>query len=55
MSDAHARSYKPEKRHAQLAVNSARIIVDFIFETFEYQIQQGLIKPVKEINVQDGN
>ena len=44
MSDAHARTYKPEKRHAQLAVNASRTVVDFIFETFEYQLNQGIIK-----------
>jgi len=44
MSDAHARTYKAEKHHAQLAVNSSRTIVDFIFETFEYQLKKGLIE-----------
>jgi len=37
MGDAHARQYKPLSHHAKLAVNSARTIVDFIFETYQYQ------------------
>ena len=43
MSDAHARSYKPEKHHAHLAVNAARTVVGFIFDTFEYQLKSGAI------------
>ncbi len=37
MSDAHVASYKPSKHHAKLAVNSAKTICDFLFETKEYQ------------------
>jgi hypothetical protein len=42
-SDAHARSYRPEMHHARLAVNTAKTVVDFLFETFEYQKQTGKI------------
>lgn len=37
MSDAHVASYKPSKHHAKLAVNSAKTICDFLFETKVYQ------------------
>lgn len=36
MSDAHA-GYKPAKHHAKLAVNSAKTLADFLFETYAYQ------------------
>ena len=43
MSDAHARSYKPNKHHAELAINSARTVAAFLFDTFDYQVNSGLI------------
>jgi hypothetical protein len=46
MSDAHARSYKPDKHHAELAINSARTIVSFLFDTFAYQLNSGSISIV---------
>lgn len=36
MSDAHA-GYKPAKHHAKLAVNAAKTMADFLFETYAYQ------------------
>lgn len=45
MSDSHAKSYKPERHHAKLAVNSAKTLADFLFETKSYQQQKGLLKP----------
>jgi len=42
-SDAHARSYRPEQHHARLAVNTAKTVVDFLFETYEYQKRTGKI------------
>jgi len=47
MSDAHARRYKPHEHHARLAVNTAKTIIDFLFSTFNYQDQKGLIKKVR--------
>lgn len=47
MSDAHVRRYKPHEHHARLAVNSAKTITDFLFSTFSYQNQKGLIKKVR--------
>lgn len=44
MSDAHATSYKPAKHHAKLAVNSAKTVADFLFETIAYQKAKGTIK-----------
>lgn len=37
MSDAHAASYRPSKHHAKLAVNAAKTLADFLFDTKEYQ------------------
>jgi len=36
MSDAHA-GYRPAKHHAKLAVNAAKTLADFLFETYAYQ------------------
>lgn len=36
MSDAHA-GYKPAKHHAKLAVNAAKTLADFLFESYAYQ------------------
>jgi hypothetical protein len=51
MSDAHASSYRPAKHHAKLAVNAAKTVTDFLFETFEYQKSKGLIKPADESSI----
>jgi Abortive infection C-terminus len=40
MSDSHVISYKPSKHHAILAVNSAKTLCNFLFETKEYQIHK---------------
>lgn len=49
MSDAHAPQYRPEHHHAKLAVNAAKTLVDFIFETYKYQQDRGKISsPTKE-------
>lgn len=37
MGDRHAREYKPQERHALLAVNSAVIISEFLISTYQYQ------------------
>ena len=37
MSDAHVITYRAEERHARLAVNCARTMVQFLFDTSEYQ------------------
>lgn len=44
MSDAHATTYKAYKHHAKLIVRSAITIVDFLFETKEYQKEKGIIQ-----------
>jgi Abortive infection C-terminus len=44
MGDAHAREFKPDKRHAALVVNSAKTIADFLFETYEHQKVKGTIR-----------
>lgn len=37
MGDAHALSYKPQKHHADLAVNSAKTICKFLYDSKNYQ------------------
>ncbi len=37
MGDRHSQFVKPERRHAQLAVNSAKTVVDFLYDVLEYQ------------------
>ncbi|SDK22520.1 Abortive infection C-terminus [Methylophilus rhizosphaerae] len=44
MSDAHGVSYKPSRHHAKLAVNSAKTLADFLFDTMSYQKEKGTIK-----------
>jgi Mg2+ and Co2+ transporter CorA len=43
MSDAHAGNYKPSRHHAKLAVNAAKTLADFLFETKNYQKEKGII------------
>lgn len=44
MSDAHGAAYKPSRHHAKLAVNSAKTLADFLFDTMSYQIEKGGLK-----------
>lgn len=37
MGDRHVRTYKPNKHHAVLVVNSAKTMGNFFFETWQYQ------------------
>lgn len=37
MSDAHVVTYRPLKHHAKLAVNAAKTVADFLFESKQYQ------------------
>ena len=48
MSDAHATSYKPARHHAKLAVNAAKTVCDFLFETMAYQREKGTLKRPQE-------
>ena len=34
MSDAHARTYRPDRHHARLAVNAANTLVDFLLKSY---------------------
>jgi hypothetical protein len=43
MSDAHARTFRPARHHAKLAVNAAKTAIDFVLETFDYQLHRGSI------------
>ena len=43
LSDSHASSYRPDKRHAKLVVNASKTFVEFVFETYSYQEQKDLI------------
>nr|WP_254445219.1 MULTISPECIES: abortive infection family protein [unclassified Anabaena] len=40
MSDSHVISYKPSEHHARLAVNSAKTLCNFLFDTKEYQMKK---------------
>lgn len=44
MSDAHGVAYKPSRHHAKLAVNSAKTLADFLFDSMSYQIEKGGLK-----------
>lgn len=44
MSDAHGVTYKPSRHHAKLAVNAAKTLADFLFDTMSYQIEKGGLK-----------
>jgi hypothetical protein len=44
MSDAHAGNYKPSRHHAKLAVNAAKTLADFLFETKGYQKEKGMLR-----------
>jgi len=45
MSDRHVRSYKPTRQHAALAVNSAKPLANFLFETHRYQKEKDSQNP----------
>lgn len=47
MGDAHVRTYKPARHHAKLAVNAAKTLLDFVYDTFEYQKAAGRIYEAK--------
>lgn len=44
MSDAHVRTYRPDRHHAKLAVNAVNTVCDFLMETYKYQREKGLIE-----------
>jgi len=44
MGDRHVRSYKPSKHHASLAVNTAKTLANFFFETHQYQKEKAANK-----------
>lgn len=45
MGDAHAVTYRPSAHHAKLAVNAAKTVADFVFETYTYQLHRGTVIP----------
>ncbi len=51
--DAHARTYNPAKHHARLALNASKTLTAFLFETYEYQLERGLIPVPKTITEED--
>jgi hypothetical protein len=46
MGDAHVRTYKPARHHAKLAVNAAKTLLDFVYDSFEYQKGTGKIAEI---------
>ncbi|WP_084544919.1 abortive infection family protein [Derxia gummosa] len=47
MSDSHGVTYKPNRHHAKLAVNSAKTLADFLFDSMNYQLEKGSLKKEK--------
>jgi len=47
MSDSHGVTYKPSRHHAKLAVNSAKTLADFLFDTMSYQMEKGNLEKIK--------
>lgn len=43
MGDAHAFEYRPHRHHAELAVNAAKTVVNFLDGTLTYQQEKGLV------------
>lgn len=43
MSDAHPFEYRPRRHHAELAVNAAKTVVNFLDGTLTYQQERGLV------------
>ncbi|WP_336786941.1 abortive infection family protein [Paenibacillus sp. MMO-177] len=44
ISDSHSRKYEPDAHHAILVVNASKTIASFIFGTFQYQQNKGILK-----------
>lgn len=44
--DAHSRKYDVSLHHALLVVNSAKTVVTFLFDTYEYQREKGRLKVI---------
>lgn len=40
MGDRHRRQVKPERHHAKICVNSAKVIVDFLYDTIDFQMKR---------------
>jgi hypothetical protein len=51
MSDAHVRKYKPARHHAKLAVNAAKTLLDFVYDSFKYQKASGRIQECEPATV----
>lgn len=43
MGDAHVRKYKPSRHHAKLAINASKTLLDFVYDSFEYQKDRGTL------------
>jgi hypothetical protein len=54
MGDAHVRTYKPARHHAKLAVNSAKTLLDFVYDSFEYQKAAGKLTEVSDLPGKSG-
>lgn len=44
--DAHHRRYDVNRHHALLVINSAKTVVTFLFNTYEYQLEKGTLVKV---------
>ncbi|MFD1735372.1 abortive infection family protein [Bacillus salitolerans] len=45
--DAHHRRYEVNKHHALVVINSAKTVVTFLFNTYEYQLDKGILIKAK--------
>ncbi|MFC6040130.1 abortive infection family protein [Paenisporosarcina macmurdoensis] len=43
-SDSHSKTVNPSFHHAVLAVNSAKTVTSFLFHTYEYQKEKGILQ-----------
>ena len=43
VGDAHAREYKPERHHAELAVNTAKTFTAFVISSHNYRKTKGIV------------
>ncbi|RPK03191.1 hypothetical protein BSBH6_02661 [Bacillus subtilis] len=47
--DGHTRTKNPSKHHAVLVANSAKTVVSFLFDTYQYQLDRGTLKQYKKV------
>lgn len=46
LAGLHGKPYNLARHHTKLAVNTSRVLAEFLFETYIYQCEKGLIRPI---------